>query len=363
MKRSYIIILVLALVFALGVTGLGLYARNTGILVSEGNNEALEEKNQDIDNADAGDGDIDGDNIGADSEAAKSEIVPFTSIVEKDGVLYTSRSAAQTENIEGAEIIPINSECFAIIGEDVYYITPGDEKFAPELRRCGVDGNNDVSITEFVSPLGAPAYMNDAIYSAYYTEIDGGMNNGIYRYDIASGETRKAIEGEFFIYGYDEDYIYYSTNESTGSGTELYRMDYEGESPTKVLSFSVRTDSIVVDKNYIFFSAFEERTQSYRLYRSPKDGKGNIDQYAFQCMSDKFDVIDGRIYYQADRSIYCSQTSGADETKIADLDDGARYAFGFLRRGGSLFFSEQFESDVRHFRYDEDTCEKKEITK
>ena len=360
MKRSYIIILVLALVFALGVTGLGLY--NTGILVSEGNNEGLDEKNQDTDNADADTGDSEGDNLGADSETAESEIVPFTSIAQKDGTLYTTRLAARTENIDGV-IIPIDSECFAIIGEDVYYVTPGDEKYAPELRRCGVDGNNDVSITEFVSPLGAPAYMNDAIYSAYYTEIDNGMNNGIYRYDIAAGETRKAIEGEFFIYGYDNDYIYYSTNETSGSGTELYRMDYEGGNPTKVLSFSVRTDSIVVDKNYIFFSAFEERTQSYRLYRSPKDGKGNIDLYAFECMSDRFDVIDGRIYYQADRAIYCAKTSGADEIKIADLEDGARYSFGFLSRGGSLFFSEQFENSVRHFRYDESTGEKFDITK
>ena len=87
-----------------------------------------------------------------------------------------------------------------------------------------------------MSPLGAPISVGDYIYSAYYTDVDDGMNNGIYRYDIGKGITRKAIEGEYFIYGYDNEYIYYSTNSTESSGTVLYRMDFNGENNTQVLN-------------------------------------------------------------------------------------------------------------------------------
>ncbi len=368
MKRSHVIILALTLVFAAALTSLGVYGYRNGIIVFRGaEGEAENEKeNQkivaDIENSDEpADADSEGSDLGTDNSAAEDEVVPFTYIAEKDGVLYTSESVSRRMNIEGAEIIPIDSELFAILGEDVYYVTAGDEEYAPELRRCGIDGNNDISITEFVSPIGSPAYVNGGIYSAYYTEADGGLNNGIYRYDIGAGETKKAIEGEYVIFGYDKDYIYYDSIENTESGTTLFRMDYDGNNQSKILSFSVPTDSIVIDKNYVFFSAFEDATQSYRLYRSPKDGNGNIDLYAFLCMSNRFDVIDGRIYYQADRCIYCSRLSGSNESRLAGLEQGSQYAYNFLNRGGCLYFAEHGDSD-RYFKYDESTGEKTEIT-
>lgn len=366
MKRSYIIIIALAIVFALGFTGLALYAENTGILVGSGDLDADTNDSQGGETVDIpGDGDNEGDSVGSDTEKTgeETEIVPFTNIAEKDGVIYLSRLTARSMDIDGAEVIPINSECFAIIGEDVYYITPGDEEFAPELRRCGADGNNDISITEFVSPLGAPAFIGDSIYSAYYTQVDEGMNNGFYRYNIGAGETTKAIDGEFFVYGYDRDYIYYSTNDNPSSGTELYRMDYSGDNKTRILSFPVRTDSIVVGDEYIFFAAYSDHRRCYKLYRSPKDGDGSVDEYAFECMTDRFDVIGDRMYYQAARSLYCSLISGGNESKLTDLEPDTQYAFGFLELGGNLYFAEQSSAGTRYFFLDMTTGEKHEITK
>ncbi len=364
MKRSYAIILALALVLVIGVGGLALYAEKSGILISEAEGDASGEKNQEENQAGASDtesndeqadGSGEGDSIADDPAVPEDEVVPFTYLAEKDGVLYTTNLAAKERDIDGAEVIPADSELFAVLGDDVYYVTPGNDEFAPELRRCGTDGNNDISITEFVSPLGAPAFVNNGIYSAYYTEIDGGLNNGIYRYDIGSGTAVKAIEGEYIIFGYDAEHIYYCELQSAASGTELFRMDYDGGNKTKVLDFNVPTDSIVISGNYVFFSAFSDRDKCYKLYRSPKDGNGNIDEYAFECMSDNFDVIDGRIYYQADNSVYCAMINGDAESKLFDLDADSRYAFGFLRRGGILYFSEQSDSGVKNHKYDEST--------
>ena len=367
MKRSHIIILALALVLVIGVGGLALYAEKSGILISETEGGPSGEKDQKENQAGASDtegdgeqadGSGEGDSLGADTAVPENEVVPFTFLAEKDGVLYAARKTADERDIDGAEIIPADTDLFAILGEDVYYVTPGNDEFAPELRRCGTDGNNDVSITEFVSPLGSPAFVNGAIYSAYYTDADGGTNNGIYRYDIGAGTTVKAIEGEYIIFGYDDAHIYYSEAQSADSGTELFRMDYDGGNKTKILDFSVPADSIVVDGNYVFFTAFSDKDQCYKLYRSPKDGNGNIDEYAFECMSGKFDVIDGRIYFQADNSVYCAMINGDAESKLFDLDEGSRCAFGFLSRGGLLYFSEQSDSGVKNYKYDESTGEK-----
>lgn len=193
--------------------------------------------------------------ITSDFESEKKPIVPFTSMTESNGSLYITKSLSSSANLENVNIIPIESDFFTIIGEDVYYITNGSDEFAPELRRCGLDGNNDVSISEFVSPLGSPVVIGDYIYSAYYTDADEGLNNGIYKINIGSGETEKAIEGEYFIYGYDNDKIYYTSNlENRGSGTILHRMNFDGTDKTEVLNFSVRTDSIVVYDKFIYFS-------------------------------------------------------------------------------------------------------------
>lgn len=346
MKQSYKIIISLAVIFIIGVSALLIYSHSSQ---TEEADLALSDEVQN------------GEEQSPD--AAQPTIVPFTSIAEKDGTLYTSQSNSELADFDGAEIIPIDSYCFAIIGEDVYYITPGDEEFAPELRRCGTDGNNDISITEFASPLGSPAFIGDSIYSAYYTDIDEGLNNGIYRYIIPLGETHKEIDGEFFIYGYDTDYIYYTNNENPTSGTILYRMDYDGGNKTEILNFSVYTDSIVVYDKYIFFSAFDSISHCYKIYRSPKDGNGNIDEYSFECMSSIFDVIDGRIYYQADSALYSSLINGNDETKLTDLEDNSQSAYGFLKFGDELYYKEYSETGDRYFTLDIETGKKNDITK
>lgn len=335
-KQSYKIIISLAVVFVLGISGLLFYEYNNTQVGRQDPVVPVE-----------------------DGEEASEEtpgIIPFAPIFEADGVLYSTRSNPE---VEDAEIIPVRSQCFAVIGEDVYYITEGDEEFAPELRRCGVDGNNDISVTEFMSPLGAPISVGDYIYSAYYTDVDDGMNNGIYRYDIGKGITEKAIEGEYFIYGYDNEYIYYSTNSTESSGTVLYRMDFNGENNTQVLNYPVVTDSIVIGDDYIFFSAYDDISHCYKIYRSPKSGNGNIDEYVFMCMSEFFDVTDGRIYYQASNAIYSSEINGDDEVKVADLEEGSSYAYGFLKFDDILYFREHSEAGETLYRVDLTTGEKK----
>ncbi len=359
MKQSYKIIISLAVIFIIGVSALLIYSRNSQT-ETQTNFQSNSQTNSQSDLAlsdEAGDG----EEAGIDS--AQQAIVPFTSIAEKDGILYTSQSNAGLADFDGAQIIPIDSYCFAIIGEDVYYITPGDEEYAPELRRCGTDGNNDISITEFASPLGSPTLVGDSVYSAYYTDTDGGLNNGIYRYIIPLGETRKEIDGEFFVYGYDTDYIYYTNNESPSSGTVLYRMDYDGGNKTEILNYPSYTDSIVVYDKYIFFSAFDSVSHCCKIYRSPKDGNGNIDEYSFECMSDIFDVIDGRIYYQADGALYSSLINGDDETRLTDLEDNSQSAYGFLKLGDVLYYKEYSEAGDRYFSLEIETGKKNDITK
>ena len=193
MKMSYKIIISLTVILILGLSGLFTYEYYINKNQPSQNQEEAENTQDNV--------------ITSDFESEKKPIVPFTSMTESNGSLYITKSLSSSANLENVNIIPIESDFFTIIGEDVYYITNGSDEFAPELRRCGLDGNNDVSISEFVSPLGSPVVIGDYIYSAYYTDADEGLNNGIYKINIGSGETEKAIEGEYFIYGYDNDKI------------------------------------------------------------------------------------------------------------------------------------------------------------
>lgn len=336
MKRSYTIILALLIIFAAGIAAVIIYQSSSMPSSTDEPSETAESQQEPL---------------------PEQTPVPFASMSESDGVIYVSELLS---GIPDAEVIPMQSMCFAIIGQDVYYITEGDEEFAPELRRCGTDGNNDISITEFVSPLGSPMSIGDYIYSAYYTEADGGINNGIYRYIISEGRTEKVIDGEYFIYGYDSDCIYYSTNDVSRSGTVLYKMDYSGENSTEILNFPVHTDSIVVTDSFVFFSAYDNNAHCYKIYRSPKSGNGNIDEYAFECFSDSFDVIGNNIYYQAGEALYSCEISGDNETKLCDLSGGS-YAYGFLKFGDSLFYREASGENEVLYRLDLTANEKQPV--
>lgn len=349
MKMSYKIIISLTVILILGLSGLFTYEYYINNNQTSQSQEEPENTQENV--------------ITSDFENKKNTIVPFTSMAESNGNLYITNTLSAAANIENAKIIPIESDFFTIVDENVYYITQGSDEFAPELRRCGLDGNTDVSISEFVSPLGSPVIIGDYIYSAYYTEIDEGLNNGIYKINIVSGETEKAIEGEYFIYGYDNDKIYYTSNsENRGSGTILHRMNFDGTDKTEVLNFSVRTDSIVIYDKYIFFSAYDDINHCYKIYRSPKSGKGNIDAYSFECFSNVFDVIDGRLYYQANSAIYSSEINGDNEIKIADIDKENNSAYGFKKFGNMIYFHEKSDQEDNLYQADIETGEKLNIS-
>lgn len=350
MKMSYKIIISLTVILILGLSGLFTYEYYINKNQPSQNQEEAENTQDNV--------------ITSDFESEKKPIVPFTSMTESNGSLYITKSLSSSANLENVNIIPIESDFFTIIGEDVYYITNGSDEFAPELRRCGLDGNNDVSISEFVSPLGSPVVIGDYIYSAYYTDADEGLNNGIYKINIGSGETEKAIEGEYFIYGYDNDKIYYTSNlENRGSGTILHRMNFDGTDKTEVLNFSVRTDSIVVYDKYIFFSAYDDISHCYKIYRSPKSGKGNIDAYSFECFSNVFDVIDGRLYYQANSAVYSSEINGDNEIKLADIDEKNDSAYGFKKFDNKIYFYEKSTQGDILYQADLETGKKLNISK
>lgn len=300
------------------------------------------------------------------------DIVPFTSIVKFDNKLYTTRSNSKTKNIVDANVIQIDAACFAILDGDVYYITEGDDEFAPELRRCDIDGNNDKSITEFVSPYGSPAIIDGYIYCAYYGSDPDDANTAIYRIKIGEDDetAEKIIGGEYFIYGYDAEYIYYNMNNAaSNSSTTLRRMKYDGSDSSEILNYNTRTDSIIIDKKYVFFSAYDNISHSFKIYRSPKSGNGNIDAYTFECMSDKFDIIDNRLYYQASSAIYSCELNGNDEIKVADISNNSLYAYDFLKFDNILYFRERNEdtnlNDTKdsYFRLDLESGEKKNITR
>lgn len=350
MKNSYKIILSLGIVLIIALGGLGIYT-----LTAPGGEDS-------------------GDNLSTSSPAPEGglSVNPFKTIAEYDGQLYISKTMANSANIDDAAVLPFEAERLVIDGEYVYYVTAGDEEYAPELRVHNISDKNsaesDKSVCEFVSPYGSPALIGGFIYSAYYGASDDDENIGIYRinavYDDDEMGYKKIADGEYYIYGYDDEYLYCTTNDGS-TGTVLYRMTLSGENLTEVLNYNTRADNIVVDGNYIFFSAYDDISHSYKIYRSPKDGRGNIDAYAFECFSGMFDIIDGRLYYQADASIYSCELSGSNERKVVSLEQDSAGAGDFLKFGEILYFTEAVKDsdETRLYRYDIATVEKKQISK
>lgn len=357
MKNSYKIIIALSMLLVIGLGLLGIYQHNSN-------------KNDII-------GQVTYENtesLGNDSEKENElneNIIPLAPIIEFDDFLYVTEAVSEYAEVIDANTLPINSERFIIIDGDVYYITVGDDEFAPELRRCNIEGEDDESITEFVSPFGSPAVVGNYIYSAYYGVDKDDENAGIFRIDLTKSNDlpyEKIADGEYYIYGYDNEYIYYATNDAS-NGTVLYRMTLDGENGTEILNFKIRAESVVIDKKYVFFSAYDDISHCYKIYRSPKDGHGNIDAYTFECMSGQFDVIDNRLYYQADSSIYSSELNGDDERKVIPLEENSMYAHSFLKFGDILYFFEKTDDSEfdgendPFFRLDMTTVEKSNISK
>lgn len=353
MKFSYKIIIYLSIALILSIGSIYIYQNMN--LVDNNQDNNIEES----------------DNIENTEINKIYDITPFTSIAKFEDKLYTTKNYNLKENIVDANVIGINAECFAIYDGDVYYITEGNDEFAPELRQCDLDGENDKSITEFVSPFGSPAIINDTIYCAYYGLTTDDENTAIYNINLTGEDitAKKIIGGEYFIYGYDSEYIYYNTNKSaSNSSTTLKRMKFDGSDSEEILNYNIRTDSIVIDKKYVFFSAYDNISHCYKIYRSPKSGYGNIDAYSFECMSDKFDVIDDRIYYQAASAIYTSEINGDNEVKIANISDGNLYAYNFLKFDNILYFREKTDNTQDElidplFRLDIESTEKKNISR
>lgn len=312
------------------------------------------------------------------SDVQEVTVTPLTKIAKSDdGTLYTSTYVEKTTEILDAKKLSIDSEILAVYDNKIYYITNGDDSYAPELRRCDIDGENDEAVTEFISPLGSPAIVGEHLYCAYYGISDDDINAGVFRINLNELDDiqentieghpltyEKIADGDYYIYGYDSDYIYYASNDGS-VGTVLYRMSLSGEDETKVLNYKQRSECIVVDKNYIFFSSYDDINHCYKIYRSPKDGKGNIDEYAFQCMTGYFDVLNSRLYFQADRSIYSAEINGSDENMLTYLDENSLYAYSFLRFDDILYFSEkQSISDKdKVYRLNTSLSEKKCISK
>lgn len=350
MKNSYKIIIVLGIVLCLALGALGIYSFTSKADDNMQNDTALQTA----------------------EPQAEDVVNPFKTIAEYDGELYTARNIAENADIADAKVLPIDAARFALHGDYVYYVTPGNEEYAPELRMCKIDGSEDKTITEFASPFGSPAIIGSSIYSAYYSNDAEGENSGIYKISIEASDIddgsipnyTKIASGEYYIYGYDSKYIYYKTNDGS-KGTVLYRADLDGANQIEVLNYLARSDNIVVDGSYIFFSAYDNVSHSYKIYRSPKDGRGNVDAYTFECLSGIFDVIDGRLYYQADASIYSCELNGDDERKIISFDDGNAYAANFLKFGDILYFSEYSDDNNTSmmFRLDTTTVEKTRIDK
>ncbi|MCI5893365.1 MAG: DUF5050 domain-containing protein [Clostridiales bacterium] len=360
MKNSYKIIIALSIVLVIGVGLLGIYQYNSNNKSSDDIGQVSTE-NTETQNSE------DQENSGQESDEG---IIPLAHIFEFDNVLYVTETVSEHADVIDAKTLPVESERFAVIDGNVYYITVGNEEFAPELRVCDLDGNDDKSITEFVSPLGSPAVVGNYLYSAYYGVDSNDENAGIFRVDLTKSDDdmtyEKIADGEYYIYGYDNEYIYYAANDAS-TGTVLYRMTLNGENGTEILNFKSKSDNIVIDKKYVFFSAYDDISHSYKIYRSPKDGRGNIDAYSFECLNGQFDVIDNRLYYQADSSIYSSELNGNDETKVISLEENSLYAYNFLKFGDILYFYEkQNESysdiDVM-FRLDMTTAEKSNISR
>lgn len=358
MKNSYKIITALAVILVIGIGSLLICQfKFVGSNINEtqiSDESANEENNND------------------------KKIIPFAHIAAFQDELYTTDTISKTADIIDAKSLPVNSEQIAVTDGTVYYITVGDDKFAPELRCCDTNGENDKSITEFTSSLGSPAIVGDYIYSAYYGREIEDENAGIFKINLTSSDYEaapmpvyeKIADGEYYIYGYDNEYIYYATNDGS-TGTVLYRMTLNGENGTEVLNYKLRSECIVIDNRYIFFSAYDDISHSYKIYRSPKDGHGNIDEYSFECMSGRFDIIEDRLYYQADNSIYSSDLNGNNERKVISLEENSAYAYEFLKFDNILYFREKSDTSANItntekdplFRLDTETVEKKNISK
>lgn len=349
MKNSYKIIIALGTVLAVALGILGIYAlRVSKVPVAEP--------------------------IPTDEPQRESteQVVPFSVISEGDDSLYVSKNTAENVNVEDAEILPFEAERFAIKDDLAFYVTVGNEEYAPELRvrklNAADKGIIDKSLREFISPYGSPAIIGGFIYTAYYGTSANDENAGIFRINAVWDDDEigytKLTDGAFYIYGYDDEYIYYTTEDGS-SGTVLYRMTLSGEGQTEVLNYKSKSENIVVYGDYIYFSAFDDISHSYKIYRSPKDGHGNIDAYSFECMSGVFDVMDDRLYFQAASSLYSCELNGTDEDKVISYEDDTAAAGGFLKFGDIIYFEEipKEGGDTRHYRLDTTTVEKTRIDK
>ena len=354
MKNSYKIIISLSIVLTIGIVLLMTYQYNHKL---DDNADVSQQASENQNNT---------------LEKSEQSIIPLTPIFEYDDTLYVTEAVSSHADVADAKTLKVESERFVIIDDTVYYITVGDDEFAPELRRCSLDGNDDKTITEFASTFGSPAVIGNYLYTAYYGTDGNDENNGVFRIDLTKSDDtqtyEKIADGEYYIYGYDNDYIYYSTNDDS-TGTVLYRMTLNGENGTEILNFKAKADNIIIEKRYVFFSAYDDVSHCYKIYRSPKDGRGNVEAYTFKCLNGYFDVIDNSLYYQADYSIYSSELNGDNERKVISLEDNSMYAHSILKFGDILYFYEKLQDQESDrvtdllFRLDMSTVEKTNISK
>ena len=113
MKMSYKIIISLTVILILGLSGLFTYEYYINQNQTSQNQEEAENTQDNV--------------ITSEFKSEKNSIVPFTSMTESNGSLYITKSLSSSANLENANVIPIESDFFTIVGDDVYYITNGSD--------------------------------------------------------------------------------------------------------------------------------------------------------------------------------------------------------------------------------------------
>ena len=279
-------------------------------------------------------------------EAVEFKIYPFSQAASFEDRIYVSSTIADnSEDIDEFTEIPVDAELFCPTEDGIYYIAEsedGSSEFPYEIRRCGYDGEDDSLVSEYASNVGSPAIVGDYIIAAYYDDGEDAEDNScICRVRLGSDFPERVASGRYHIYGYDENYIYYvEEEESTSNTLRLKRMNFDGEDVSTVLEYSTNSNSIVVEGDYIFFSAYSQADKCFKIYRSPKNGDGYIDEYVFECPSDSFDVLDGRIYFNAGSDVYSANIDGVDERLLANMDEDNIEAYSFMVAGEYLYYKE-----------------------
>lgn len=158
----------------------------------------------------------------SDDMLADEGVAPYS--VENGLIYYTGYDtdhAIHSMNINGSEKKVIRDGNYTSLikqGEHLYYMDMSQDY---ALCRANLDGSNPETLVQ----KRIATYNVDNAESTIYYQIDNGKDNGLYRMDLDSLETRLIASGDFNYIHLTSGYLFYESFD----GSSMYVMDLATE--------------------------------------------------------------------------------------------------------------------------------------